>query len=188
MLTCLKTVFTKFRLKFFAVIFDLARCYRSIHSSQQTNRCRLMWWITNPEEAGIALDEAMHIFMLERMTYGDIGASTGLELAIRKIIAPECKTALGRSILSGDRYVDDIWSSHHCAKELLEAIDDIELTLLNHGFRIKRIISNQLWYHDAKNLLADKLTSVNGLFTSSETSEITFGHSYDWGDDKLMLI
>ena len=85
----LKTVFTKFRLKLYAVIFDLARAYRSIHSSQQTNQCRLMWWVVNPEQAGIDLDEAMRIFMLERMTYGDVGASTGLELAIRKIIAPE---------------------------------------------------------------------------------------------------
>ena len=84
----------------------------------------------------------MRIFVLERMTYGDVGASTGLELAIRKIIAPECRTALGRSILSGDRYVDDVLSSHHCAQELLEAIDDIEETLKNHGFLIKRTITN----------------------------------------------
>ena len=68
LLTCLKTVFTKFRLKYFAVIFDLARCYRSIHSDQQTNRCRLMWWVNCPEVADHALDEAMRIFILERMT------------------------------------------------------------------------------------------------------------------------
>ena len=79
--------------------------------------------------------------MLERVTYGDIGASTRLELALRKIIAPECKTALGRAILQGDRYVDDVLSSHDDVDLLLEAINDIEVTLRNHGFLIKRIIS-----------------------------------------------
>ena len=104
--------------------------------------------------------------MVERMTYGDVGASTGLELAICKIIAPECRTALGRAILSGDRYVDDVLSSDHDAQELLdEAIDDIELTLKNHGFLIKRIISYGLWCHEKKNLLTDSLTSVDGSFT-----------------------
>ena len=91
----LKSVFTKFRLKLYAVIFDLARAYRSLYSSGDNNRLRLMWWVANLEEASANLDAAMRIFMLERVTYGDIGASTGLELAIRKIIAPEYKTALG---------------------------------------------------------------------------------------------
>ena len=35
----LKSVFTKFRLKLYAVIFYPARAYISIHSSQQTNQC-----------------------------------------------------------------------------------------------------------------------------------------------------
>ena len=90
----LKSVFTKFSLKLYAVIFDLARAYRSLYSSGQTNGLRLMWWIVNPEQASTDLDAAMRIFMLERVTYGDVGASTGLELAIRKIITLECKTAL----------------------------------------------------------------------------------------------
>ena len=99
----LKSVVTKFCLKFFAVIFDLARAYRSLYSTDETNRLRLMWWVVDPEKATADLDDAMRIFMLKRVTYGDVAASTQLELAIRKIIAPECNTTLGRDILAGDR-------------------------------------------------------------------------------------
>ena len=70
------------------------------------------------------------------------GASTQLELAISKIIAPECKTALGRAILQGDLYVDDVLSFHDDVHLLLAALNDIEETLKNHGFLIKRIIRN----------------------------------------------
>ena len=176
----LKSVFTKFRLKFFAVIFDLARAYRSLYSTDETNRLRLMWWVVDPEKATADLDDAMRIFMLKRVTYGDVGASTQLELAIRKIIAPECKTTLGRDILAGDRYVDDVLSSHDDVNLLLLALDDIEETLKNHGFTIKRIISNGLWFHKEKNLLKDKNTSTDGAFTADEVSETTFGHQYNW--------
>ena len=103
-----------------------------------------MWWVVNPEKASADLDAAMRIFVLKRVTYGDIVASTQLKLAIRKIIAPECKTALGRAILQEDRYVDDVLSSHDDVDLLLEAINDIEVTLRNHGFLMKRIISNGL--------------------------------------------
>ena len=48
-------------LKPYAVIFDLARAYRSLYSSGETNRLRLMWWVVNPEQASTILDAAMRI-------------------------------------------------------------------------------------------------------------------------------
>ena len=63
----------------------------------------------------------------------------------------------------------------------------MEITLRNHGFLIKRIISNGLWYHAKKNLLKDSLTSIDESFTSAEVEETTFGHSYNWRDDTLRL-
>ena len=83
--------------------------------------------------------------------------------------------------------MDDVLSSHHDVNLLLEAIDDIEITLKNHGFLIKRIITNGLWYHAKKNLLKDSLTSIDESFTSAEVEETTFGHSYNWRDDTLCL-
>ena len=112
LLGSLKHTFTKFRMKMYAIMLDLARAYRSLYSTKQTNQLRLMWWVENPSKAMENLDEAMRIFMLTIVTYGDQGASTQLELAIRKIILPSCKTKLARAILARDRYVDDLLTSH----------------------------------------------------------------------------
>ena len=83
--------------------------------------------------------------------------------------------------------MDDVLSSHDDVNLLLAALNVIEETLRNHGFTIKRIISNGLWYHKEKNLLKDKLTSTEGSFTANEVSETTFGHKYNWQDDTLRL-
>ena len=146
-----------------------------------------MWWVEDPSKAMEDLDEGMRIYMLLRVTYGDVAASTQLELAIRRIIAPSFKTKLGKAILAGDRYVDDLLPSHDDKNMLLEALNDIEETLMNHGFMIKRIISNGLWYHAHKGLLKDKDTSLDGAFTDDEVSETTFGHEYNWQQDTLKL-
>ena len=70
---------------------------------------------------------------------------------------------------------------------MIEALDDIEETLMNHEFMIKRIISNGLWYQRKKGLLKDKDTSLAGVFTADEVSEITFAHEYNWQQDTLKL-
>ena len=56
---------------------------------------------------------------------------------------------------------------------------------MNHGFMIKRIISNGLWYHTHNELLKDKDTSLDGAFTADKVSETTFGHEYNWQQDTL---
>ena len=103
------------------------------------------------------------------------------------VIAPECKTALGRLILAGDRFVDDILTSHEDKELLLEALDDIVEILARYGFMVKSIISNNLWYHRSKGLLKDDNTSIDGLFTEEETSETTFHHKYSWKNNSLKL-
>ena len=70
-------------------------------------------------------EEALAIYMLVRVTYGDQAASCQLELALRRIIAPECKTQLGREILAGDRFVDDVITSHEDKELLMKALDNI---------------------------------------------------------------
>ena len=99
------------------------------------------------------------------------------------VIAPECKTALGRLILAGDRFVDDILTSHEDKELLLEALDDIVEILARYGFMVKSIISNNLWYHRSKGLLKDDDTSTH----NRETSETTFHHKYSWKEDSLKL-
>ena len=62
--------------------------------------------------------------------------------------------------------MDDLLTSHDDKSMLLEALTDIEETLMNHGFMIKRIISNGLWFHAHNNLLKNKDTSLDGTFTA----------------------
>ena len=76
---------------------------------------------------------------------------------------------MGKDILAGDRFVDVVLTSHENKELLIQALDDIVETLANHGFMIKRIISNKLWYDQEKGLLSDPDTSTDGLFTAEET-------------------
>ena len=71
-------------------------------------------------------------------------------MALRKIIAPQCKTQLGREILGSDHYVDDVLLSHNDAEELFIAMKNLEQTLEKNGSTIKKIISNELSYHVEK--------------------------------------
>ena len=183
----LKVVFMKFRLKFYAIMLDLARAYRSLHSTPEAGRLRLMWWISSVQEAEQDLDKAMRVYELDRVTYGDQPASVFLELALRMVIAPQCKTELGRTILANDRYVDDCLSSHSKKEEMLEAVCDMEATLQEYGFSIKRVISNSLWFHEAMGLLNPDGTDHAGLFAKDEVSEVTFHHHYDWKQDTLKI-
>ena len=57
-----------------------------------------MWCWASVDKANKDLDEAVVVFRLLRMTFGDQSASAFLELALRDILAPLCKTALEREI------------------------------------------------------------------------------------------
>ena len=61
-------------------------------------------------EAEVDLNTAIRVYRLVRLKYGDAPAACYVELALRKIIAPQCKTQLGRDILGSDRYMDDMLS------------------------------------------------------------------------------
>ena len=44
----LRSIFTAFRLKWFALIFDLARAYRSLKSNYEAGTLRLQWYPVDP--------------------------------------------------------------------------------------------------------------------------------------------
>ena len=83
--------------------------------------------------------------------------------------------------------MDDVLTSHANKELLTQALDDIVQTLENHGFLIKRIISNKLRYHQEKGLLSDPDTSTDGTFTAEEVEETTFHHTFNWKHDTLKL-
>ena len=77
-----------------------------------------MWWVNCPTKAIEDLEDALAIYKLVRVTYGDQAASCMFELALRRIVAPECKTQLGKEILAGDRFVGDVMRINNCSCNL----------------------------------------------------------------------
>ena len=126
----------------------------ALFDSDQTNNLRLMYWVVSLEAANGDLNAAIWIYRLMRLMYGDAPAACYLKLGLRRIIAPQCKTQLGRQILGSDRYVDDVLSEDNNAQDLILAMEE---TLERNGSTIKKIISNGLSYH-AKQIPAKKTT------------------------------
>ena len=74
-----------------------------------------MYWVASLQEANGDLNATIRVYRLVRLMYGDAPAACYLELALRKIFAPQCKTQLGREKLGNDRYVDDMLSGNNNA-------------------------------------------------------------------------
>ena len=91
------------------------------------------------------------------------------------------------SILAGDSYVDDVLAAKDNQTELYEAILDIENTLGNFGFAIKRVISEKLNYHRWRGMLNSDWSTTDGTFNAEETSETAFHHEYNWKQDTLSI-
>ena len=142
----LKHIFTKWRLGTYCVLMDLARAYRSIYTDHPTNLLRLMWWVTSIADAQGNYERSQCILKLLRVTYGDQCSAAILEICLRTLVAPLCRTELGRKFLSEHRYVDDILPSYDDLPELMDAIDDVIVTLAKFGFSVKHICSTKLIY------------------------------------------
>ena len=54
-----------------------------------------MFWCEDIQKASEDLDGSLRIVRLLRLTFGDQSAAVFLELALRIIVAPHCKTKLG---------------------------------------------------------------------------------------------
>ena len=176
----LKNLFHKFRMELFCIMYDLSRAYRSLFTCPQTNNLRLMYWVVSILEAEVDLKTAIRVYGLVCLTYGDTPAACYLELSLRKIIAPQCHTQLGRDILGSDRYVDDVLTSHNQAGELFAAMTDMENTLEQNGTSIKKIISNGLSYHANLGLLNSDGSTSDGKFSGEDCEELAFNHRYNF--------
>ena len=127
----------------------------------------------------------MVVFRLLWMTFGD--QSAFLELALGEIVAPICKTALGREILQSNRYVDDGARAHHNKAELHKAMDDVINTLKVCGFDVKHVISEGLSWHKDRGELNKDGSTTDGAFTPDMEVETVFHHSYNFRQDTLAI-
>lgn len=183
----LKAIFTAVRLGAYCLLLDLARAYRSVFTTAETNDLRLMWWIRSVEEAETDLEGSLCILKLLRLTFGDQPSASILELALRTIIAPQCKTDLGRKMLLENRYVDDILISHFNRDELFAAMIDVEEALGRFGFKIKHICSPQLVWHAQRGELNTDFSTTDGCFEAEQSTENVFHHNYHYRSDELSL-
>ena len=159
--------------------------YRSIFTTKETNNLRLMWWTESVDRAMKNLEESMVVLRLLRLTFGDQCGAAFLELCLRTIIAPNCKTLLGRFILENARYVDDGLKAHHDKRELHEAMEDIIQTLRLFGFEVKHVCTEFLSWHLEKGQLNPDFSTEDGTFTAGQEGEVVFHHLYGYQDDSL---
>ena len=139
MLSNLRVVFENWRLLKKVMVSDLSRCYRCMYTSHTSNVMRLMIYPKNPLDPN---NTEWDVLMMSRCTYGDMICSCLLEVVLREIVSPRCKTELARKILSDHHYVDDLLAGAATEALLKEAMIDIELTLGKLGFAFKHIITN----------------------------------------------
>ena len=78
-----------------------------MRTDHTTNKMRLMVYPADPLNPD---NKDFIILYLARATYVDQICSCLLGCILRDIIAPKCKTDLGRRILEDQRYVDDLVS------------------------------------------------------------------------------
>ena len=168
----MKTIFTQFRLKKWTAVLDLSRAYRSVKSTKKSNRMRLHLYPKDVNDP----NSPLLVLIFTCMTYGDQVAAAALEVIMRELLAPKCKTKLGAKILTDHRFVDDITLSHHSKEELIEGLQDVAKVLGEHGFDIKIISTNFT-------LPADLQPKEN-----EEDLESVFHHIWDKKEDMLFNI
>ena len=76
--------------------------------------------------------------------------------------------------------VDDVLSSYNHAGELFAAMEDMEYTLEQNGSSIKKIISNELAYHDNLGLLNSDGSTSDGKFSAEDCEEVAYHHRYNY--------
>ncbi len=130
MLSNLRVVFENWCLSKKVLVSDLSRCYRCIFTSHTSKVMRLIIYPKHPLDPN---NTEWDVIMMSRATYGDQVCSCLLEVVLREIVAPKCKSELARRILSDQRYVDDLLAGGASEEVLREAMLDIETTLGKWG-------------------------------------------------------
>ena len=146
-----------------------------MYTSHTSNVMRLMIYPKNPLDPN---NTEWDVLMMSRCTYGDMICSCLLEVVLREIVSPRCKTELARKILSDHRYVDDLLAGAATEDLLREAMLEIELTLGKLGFAFKHIITNFGNYHPDG-------SSEDGNIASDHLTELIFHHVWDFRRDLL---
>ena len=112
----------------FVSAFDIRKCYRSIHTSEETNDLRIIPIWENKDDI-----ECRAILKFQRMCFGDVCASTVLLLAYANFVLPSLTSPLARKVLSA-LYVDDSLTGNRDKNDLEEAVNKVIEKLAVYGF------------------------------------------------------
>ena len=80
--------------------------------------------------------------MFKRVTYGDLPASTYLQIIMQTIIALDVKTEFAKKTILQNMYVDDGLQASRNQKELKEGLLDLKSSLEKFGFELKHLFFN----------------------------------------------
>ena len=115
----------------FIAAFDIRKCYRSIHTSEETNNLRIIPIWQDKDDT-----ECRAILKFQRMCFGDICASTVLLLSYANFVLPSLTSLtspLARKVLSA-LYVDDSLTGNRDKNDLEEAVNQVIEKLAVYGF------------------------------------------------------
>ena len=178
----LVSIFESFRLFSWVLISDISRCYRSIISTDQSNRARLHLYPLQPLNP---LCTQYIIMKYKCATYGDACIATLLEMIMLHFVAPRIDDKLGKELALVKRYVDDIIGSGDDRDKLVVAMLSLERALNSLGFTLKKIISNNFWHFSIPNLNSLGAAWQPEPNPESTPEEVIFGHQWSIKSDTL---
>ena len=160
-----------------ALISDLSRAFRTVHSSDSINLLSLCYWT---EDSNLEPNPTFKLLKFHRMTYGQIFSSCTLEVCLRFIVGGELEpNSLAQKMLGPLRFVDDTLASFHLPEILLESLDSFSSALRKYSFQIKEVITSGNWL---------KELSPNHPYADHPTEEtIVFSHLWSPVEDVITV-
>ena len=178
----LVSIFESFRLFSWVLISDIKRCYRSIISTDQSNRARLHLYPLKPLDPHCT---EYVILKYKCATYGDTPIATLLEMIMVHFVAPRIDDKLAKEFALVKRFVDDIIGSGDDKDKMVVAMLSLERALNSLGFTLKKIISNNFWHYTTPNLSSFGPAWQPEADDESVPDEVIFGHQWCIAKDTL---
>ena len=153
----------------YAILTDLEKAYRSVHTCDTTNSLRRFFWFNDCND-----ENSIQEFAMSRMTFGDSPASFILAHCEGVISNDVDLSEESRDFIRNSMYVDDGAQSSNSVEKLEKICREIPGMFEKYSFKVKHIIKS---YQQKDNI---------ELKTSTETSENILGLIWDFVNDMLL--
>ena len=128
-----QNILYQLRLSKYAAFSDLSSAYKTIKLEQLEADLLMFCWFSNPSDP-----QTLQIYQCTSLPFGLSSSACILELSLRNIIAPACKTDVAKQTLLNHRYIDDFVLLHNGSfDQLIYYMNDLKTTLESFSFKIK---------------------------------------------------